>query len=189
MTSGAIELINDTRLNVASLLQEPIGSVRDVQIHLDAFRLDDDLIARDVSGTAHLTRLGAAILVAARLKAVVPVECVRCLRVFDQPVTANFTEQFRQSVDVLSGQAIDDDELTTEEDAELEFVIDENHELDLDEAIRQWIVLSLPMRQVCEDCPGPPAEGQGGAHEVDERFAGLANLLDSDDDDGGGNPR
>lgn len=189
MASGAIELDNDTRLNVASLLQEPVGSTRDVRIHLDAFRLDDDLIARDVAGSAHLTRLGAAILVAARLKAIVPLECVRCLRVFDEPVAVSFTEQFRQSVDVLSGQAIEDDELTTEEDEDTEFVIDENHELDLDEAVRQWILLSLPMRPVCEDCPGPPVESQGGEHEIDERFAELAELLDNDDDDGGGNPR
>lgn len=188
MASGAIELVNDTRLNVASLLQEPVGSTRDVRIHLDAFRLDEDLIARDVTGTAHLTRLGAAILVSARLEAVVPLECVRCLRVFDEPVKVRFTEQFRQSVDVYSGHVIEGDELSTEEEAESEFVIDENHELDLDEAIRQWILLSLPMRPVCDDCPGPPVEGLGGENEIDERFAGLADLLD-DDNDGGGEPR
>lgn len=188
MASGAIELVNDTRLNVASLLQEPVGSSRDVQIRLDAFPLDEDLIARDVTGTAHLTRVGTAILVDARLAAVVPLECVRCLRVFDEPVKVRFTEQFRQSVDVYSGHAIEDDELATEEDADPEFVIDENHELDLEEAIRQWILLSLPMRPVCDDCPGPPVEGQGDGDEFDERFAGLANLL-TDDTDGGGEPR
>lgn len=188
MASGAIELENETRLNVASLLQEPVGATRDVRIHLDAFRLDEDLIARDIIGTTHLTRVGAAILVMARLEAIVPVECVRCLRVFDQPVKVRFTEQFRQSIDVFSGHAIEDDELTTDEDGEPDFVIDANHELDLDEAIRQWIVLSLPMRPVCDDCPGPPVEGQGDDTKADERFAGLADLL-NDNDGGGGESR
>jgi uncharacterized protein len=64
-------------------------------------------------------------------------------------------------------------------DDEPAFTIDESHELDLGEAIRQWIVLAIPMQPTCgPNCPGPLLRTTGEEEEVDNRFAGLASLLD-----------
>jgi uncharacterized metal-binding protein YceD (DUF177 family) len=64
--------------------------------------------------------------------------------------------------------------------------IDENHELDLREPLRQEILVALPMRPDCgADCPGPDLLEVGGEDDVsddpvDERLAALASLLGDD---------
>jgi len=180
-----VGLIDDTRLNVASLLMEPVGNTRDVELQLSAFALDDDLVARNVEATAKLTRLRDQILVTAHAHGHVQLECVRCLNEYDQVFDESFSEQFFQTVDVRTGS-----ELTSEDhfEAELEpeddvrFSISESHELDLGESLRQWILLALPMRPFCgDDCPGPALTASDTQAPADERFAGLASLLDDFD--------
>ncbi|HEU0165162.1 MAG TPA: hypothetical protein VFQ54_08955, partial [Thermomicrobiales bacterium] len=63
-----VDLMDDTRLNVASLLMEPVGNTRDVELHLTALPLDDDLVARDIETVARLTRLRGQILVSGTIQ-------------------------------------------------------------------------------------------------------------------------
>ena len=180
------EVLSDTRLNVASLLMENIGATRDVAFAFESFPLDDDLIARDVSGEVRFTRLDNQLLATGRLTGVVTLECVRCLDEYDQEFEAKFTEFFRQSVDVRTGAVIKpedfEDELEESDDDETGFGIDEGHQLDVGEAIRQWIVLSLPMRPSCGvHCRGPLLTSTDDSAQGDSRFAGLADLLDEED--------
>ena len=177
------DLMNDTRLHVAALLQEPVGSSREIRFDLDVLPLDHDLVARAIGGTARLTRLREAVLVAAKAQGTVELDCARCLRRYEQPVATEFSEEFRQTVDVHSGRDLVRGEAPDEdEDAEPGFWIDENHELDLAEALRQWIVLELPMRPDCGDlCAGPELPGQGDDDQTDSRLAALADLLSDDD--------
>jgi uncharacterized protein len=78
-------------------------------------------------------------------------------------------------------------------DDDLAFTIDQNHELDLREMVRQDILLELPMHTLCAEtcrglCPECGADLNEGScehdgHEVvdrpvmDERLAALARLL------------
>ena len=180
----AIELIDDTRLNVASLLLEGVGSTRDVVIHLSQLPLDGDLVARDVVSRMRLTRLRSALLARGTVEGSVELECARCLRPYEQPFAESFTEQFRQSVDVRSGAELGaaahtDDDADSDDDAG--FTIDEAHQLELAEMLRQWILLGLPMRPDCgADCPGPPAMAQETESQVDSRFAALEQLLNDE---------
>lgn len=180
----SITLVDDTRLNVASLLLEPVGSTRGLDISLSALKLDDDLVARNITADATLTRLRAHILMAARMQATVRLECATCLTEYEQPFAASFREQFRQTVDVRTGSDMADlarDEAGEADEGEPGFSIDENHALDVGEALRQWIVLSIPIKPGCgPDCPGPLLHSTGGEDEVDDRFAGLARLLDEE---------
>ncbi len=176
----ATQVQNDTRINVASLLQEPVGSTRELLVHLDRLPLDTDLAAFDVRASLELTRIKGAILVDADLEAVIPLECVTCLAEYEQAVAESFSEPFRQLVDVRTGASLATDERVDEQiDDEPAFTIDESHELDLREAFRQWFVLAIPMQPSCgPNCPGPVEIGDGGDAIVDERFASLASLLD-----------
>ena len=179
-----LDLLNDTRLNVAALLQEPVGSSREIRFSLDELPLDRDLAAHAIEGTARLTRLRDAVLVAAKSRGVAQLECARCLSTYDQPFVAEFAEEFRQTVDVHSGRDLDHvhEGDVDEVDDEPGFIIDENHELDLAEALRQWVVLELPMRPDCgELCAGPELTRVGDEETVDSRFAALANLLPEDE--------
>jgi uncharacterized protein len=181
-------LVNDTTINVASLLQEDVGSTRTINVQLDAFSLDDDLYANDLEADVRLTRLGHHLLADGTVRANVALECVRCLTTFEKEVETDFSEKYRQSHDVRSGHGITDRSLDDEEpdeDDDEAFVIDEGHELDLAEAFRQNLVLALPMVPVCgDDCPGPPEH----EHDTDEeqrggQFDALSALLDDDETD------
>jgi uncharacterized protein len=180
-----VDLLDETRLNVASLLMEPVGNYRDVIVELASLPLADGMVAHDVQANARLTRLKDAILVAADVQATVPLECVTCLAEYDQSIAERFSEPFRQLVDVRTGAALPASETAPDdEDAEPGFTIDESHELDLGEAIRQWIVVSIPMQPSCgPDCPGPLLRSTDGDDVVDNRFASLASLLDDEEAD------
>ena len=176
------ELRNDTAVNVVGLLKGQTGATRSYRLLLDTFEADDETVARDIRGDVRLTRLRDAIIASVSAAGVVPTICARCLREYDQPFEVEFDEEYRQTVDVrtgfeLGGEPVDD---------ELVSRIDENHELDLREPLRQEILVALPMRPDCgPDCPGPDVLEVGGEdgvsdEPVDERLAALANLLAAD---------
>jgi uncharacterized protein len=176
------ELRNDTAVNVVGLLKGQTGATRSYRLLLDTFPADDETIARDIHGDVRLTRLRDAIIASVSAAGVVPMICARCLREYDQPFEVDFDEEYRQTVDVrtgfdLGGEPIEEDLVSR---------IDENHELDLREPLRQEILVALPMRPDCgPECPGPDlleVGGEDGASDdpVDERLAALANLLADD---------
>jgi len=169
-----MDLHNETAVNVAALLKEQVGATRTYPLTLDRLPLDSDLFAEDVSGQVKLTRLSDEIIASIRARGTVTLECQRCLRPYPQPFRTQFDEEFREAFDVRTGAGMK----SGREDDE-RFAIDENHELDFAEPLRQEILVSLPMRPACgEDCPGPDVLEAGDAEADDDRFAALASLLD-----------
>ncbi len=135
-----MDLYNETAVNVATLLQEQIGASRLYTLHLDRLELDADLVASDVNGEMRLTLLSDEILANVDATATVELTCLRCLEPYAQPTRTRFQEEFRVAYDVRSGAAVrsaDDDE---------RFTITDAHELDIREALRQELIVSLPMR-------------------------------------------
>lgn len=184
-------LVNDTTINVASLLQEDVGSTRTIHVQLDTFSLDDDLFANDLEADVRLTRIGHHLLADGTVRANVALECVRCLTTFEQGIETTFSEKYRQAYDVRSGMGIaakDMDDENPDEDDDESFVIDEGHELDLAEAFRQNLVLALPMVPTCGDeCPGPPDhEHISDEEQPGGQFDALASLLEEDETDSAG---
>ena len=104
-------------------------------------------------------------------------ECARCL----DPVSGVFSMPFERTV-VTEGTLTEEQE---EENVD-EFVILQSGMLDIDDAVRESLMLSFPMRLLCdEDCLGlcpkcgkPRREGACGCpeKEVDPRWAVLASL-------------
>jgi uncharacterized protein len=176
------ELRNDTAVNVVGLLKGQTGATRSYRLLLDTFEADGETIAQDITGDVRLTRLRDAIIASVSAAGVVPMICARCLREYDQPFEIDFDEEYRQTVDVRTGFDLGVEPV----DEDLFSRIDENHELDLREPLRQEILVALPMRPDCgSECPGPDVlevGGEDGASNepVDERLAALANLLADD---------
>jgi uncharacterized protein len=183
------DLVNDSRINVASLLQEPVGSFRSIHLQLDSLQLDDDLLANDLTADLRLVRLRHQVLADGVMRARVALDCVRCLTTFEQQVETSFSEPFLQSHDVRSGVDLSDHRERRDDDQdepdEESFVIDEGHEMDLAEALRQNLVLALPMVPVCGgDCPGPPEHlAAERSSEREGQFDVLSRLLDEGDDE------
>ena len=173
-----MDLYNETAINVATLLQEPVGASRVYSFQLDRLELDADLVARDIAGEMRLTHLSDEILANVDVTATVELTCLRCLEQYAQPTKARFQEEFRVAYDVRSGAEVrstDDDE---------RFTVNDSHELDISEALRQELIVSLPMRPDCgAQCPGPPAVSNDSEDEVDNRFAALGALLNGTTED------
>jgi len=73
-----MDFYNETAVNVATLLQEPVGSSRSYPLHLDWLELDSDLVATGIDGTVRLTRLSDEILANVEATAMVDLVCLRC---------------------------------------------------------------------------------------------------------------
>ncbi len=111
--------------------------------------------------------------------------CARCL----SDVSGVYAMPFERTV-VTEGTLTEEQE----EDNVDEYVILQNGMLDIDDSVREALILSFPMRLLCEeDCPGlcpkcgrPLREGACGCttKEVDPRWAVLASLkFDEDGED------
>lgn len=163
----------DTTIHVAQLLQEPVGATRQRHVAAVALPLDDELVARGVEADVKLTRIPAGVLAEGDADATVRIVCMRCLEEFEQPVRAEFADEYRPTVDVLSGVELSTDGVDEDETEYLP--IDGAHILDLGESLRQAIVLALPMAPHCrEDCPGLAGTTADEAGETG--LAGLAVL-------------
>ena len=135
------------QVNVSQMLKSPVGAVRVVPVD-DSLSLDGEGRAH-VVGEARFTRTNRSILVQAEIETGVNIECARCLETYECPLKIKFEEEFFPTTDVTSGTPLPGPD---EPDA---FTIDERLTLDLTEAIRQYIITSLPMKPLCRsDCPG-----------------------------------
>jgi uncharacterized protein len=76
--------------------------------------------------------------------------CSRCLESYQQELSFSFQEEFLPVVDVNTGTAV-----RMDDDRDSVFTIDQNHILDLMGAIRQYTVMNLPMKPLCDaNCSG-----------------------------------
>jgi DUF177 domain-containing protein len=169
--------------NVAQLLKAQVGATQTVELDsTDELNLEDESVklAAPLSGRLRMRRTNQGILVDGPIEAKVEVNCVRCLEPFVLPLSFDLEEQFYPTIDVITGLSLPGSE------DELIFPIDQNHQLDLREALRQNLLLALPMQPICkEDCAGLCAQCGKNLNEgpcncqppVDERLSVLGDLL------------
>ena len=180
-----------TSFNVAGLLHEPPGAVRDLRIRDRYVTLGGDVeLAGPVDADLRLQRTNRGILVRGQARAPLRRTCARCTDAFVEDVRVAIDEEFLPTIDPESGAPIRLE--TGDEDAQR---IDEHHEIDLDAVLHDELALTEPMHPLCRpDCPGLCVEcGErldGGDHahgegEIDPRLAGLAALLRNGDRDSG----
>ncbi len=172
---GPAEHLTDTTLNVVDYLKsDAMGRTRRYILDVPSLDLDRDLVARAVHAEFRLLRVGAGVLAEGIVRADVDLECVRTLDLFTQPVEAEFAEQFRPAVDVSTGRPIHyDDDPTDEPEV---FPVEDNHEIDLREPLRQVLLVALPMQPVK---PGtePVLLDETTPDEAANPFAVLGTLL------------
>jgi len=172
--------------NVAQLLKSPVGTslVSDVQEE-EEIQLDEDLkVVGPLTGHVRMRHINQGLLVDGWVDLVLELACTRCLKEFQQPLHVTFEERFYPTVDVVTGIPVHADDV---EDA---FPIDEHHLVDLTEAVRQQVLLDIPVVTLCqEDCAGLCAQCGKDLNlgpcscepEVDTRFNVLKTLLVNDD--------
>lgn len=171
--------------NVAQLLKSPVGTAYDVVLdNDDKLELHDDEaeLAGPITGRLRLHRTNQGIFATGTVTAPIHLSCTRCLKEFDSNITFPLHEEFYPTIDVVTGAPV-----APPDDPEMSFPINRRHEIDTREAIRQNLVLAMPMRALCrEDCAGLCPQCGKDLNEgpcdcttevVDERFAPLRELL------------
>jgi uncharacterized protein len=176
--------------NVAGLLGEGVGAVRDYAFDDVSIDLGDDLhLAEPISGRVHLARTNRGLLVDADVTTSLAMECARCLRAITVPITAEFEEEALPSIDLQTGAAIPPGEADEEDDV---IRLNDHHGLDLERAVREAIQLAEPIAPLDrEDCPGlcavcglPLDEGSHDHpdDEVDPRLEALRAFQPASDE-------
>ena len=169
MTSVPVD--DPLTFNVAGLLAQSSGTVRDLDLHEVTIDPGDGLmVMRPLEGHVRLTRTNRGLRVEAQLTTTLGEECRRCLRPVEVPIEVTLDEEARPTIDLHSGQPTPLEEGEDPETARLTA----HHELELRPLVEQAISLAEPMDVLCEpDCPGLCAEcGQrltpGHEHPVDD---------------------
>jgi uncharacterized protein len=99
--------------------------------------------------TGFVKRSGAEVAVSGRFSSIVSVECDRCLKTVELPVSAEFRVDYITGRDYESSHAA---ELTAED---LDVSVFDGESIDVDELVKEQILLSVPDRTLCrEDCKG-----------------------------------
>lgn len=136
--------------NVAQLMKSQVGASFVSEIEESQITLDEDLkLVGPLSGHVRMRRVNQGLLIDGWVDLTLEQSCTRCLKQFEQPMHVTFEERFYPTVDIVTGAPlppVEEDEV---------FPIDEHHEIDLTEAIRQNVLLALPLAVLCqEDCAG-----------------------------------
>ncbi len=141
--------------NVAQLLKELSGATRHHELD-EPFECEGEgWDPLRVSGHVQMLRSHRGLVVTAQLETTVPLACSRCLEHYSECVKMELAEEFFPVIDVHSGLPVN----SQQDQDEDSFTIDQNHILDLTEAVRQAVVLALPIKPLCnEDCAGLCAE-------------------------------
>ncbi len=134
------------QINVSQQLKSSIGEVRDYE-PAGTINLDGDYIT--VQGKVRLTRTDRGILAKGVLHADTELTCGRCLSLFNHHFNLDIEEEVFPTTDVNTGAAIS---LPDEPGC---FTIDENNILDLTDAVRQYLLMAIPIKPLCQrDCAG-----------------------------------
>ena len=166
--------------NVSALLRATPGTERRYPIEPVELPIAEDLqLARPIEGEVRLSRTGRSIMARAHVTTAIDGTCSRCLRAVVAPIEVKIEEEALPSIDIDTGLPLAKDE---EPDA---LRLDDHHELDLGEPIREAISLAEPITMLCRpDCLGlclvcgidmnEEPDHRHADDYIDPRFAALA---------------
>ena len=166
------------QINVSQQLKGTIGSVREYEVNEV---IDIDGCNYTVEGMVKLMRTDHGILVKGTLNTESELTCSRCITLFDCPLTLDIEEEYLPITDIISGTPL------PVPDDPGSFTIDERNILDLTEAIRQYTLLAIPMKPLCDkECAGlcqscghnlNQGRCQCAGQVIDPRWSELTKLL------------
>ena len=136
--------------NVAGLLADEVGADRQYPIVAVTIEPPDGItLSTPIDGAVRLVRTNRGILADAGLTTTLAAECSRCLKSVVVRLDLRIEEEFLPSLDLTTGQPV-----PTDEDPDARRLTD-HHELDLEEPVREAIILAEPIAPLCRpDCPG-----------------------------------
>jgi uncharacterized protein len=123
-------------INVRDIQAESVGYSRAYKVSGEHPNLESVRLTKDIEGEITVSRLESGLLVQGRIETEIELDCDRCLRTFNRPVSVTFKQMFSENPE--------DDDMP---------VVD--FEIDLAPVIEQEIILSLPIKILhSPDCQG-----------------------------------
>ena len=155
-------------INASTLLQEPIGALRDYELSQAEFRYAGR--RRSVDGALRLLRTDQSLLASAQLQTSVDDICGACLAPLSLVLDLQFDEEFWPPTDALTGRAL---QPPPERDG---FAVIDG-QIDLTEVVRQYVEMARPISPRCgPSCPGAGLPDANDEQETDDRWAALRAL-------------
>ena len=160
------------RINVGFLIHEEVGCSHEFPFRIERIVIGPDLELIDLDGVLSVGRAAQGLLFTGNFSAWTGLDCVRCLRPFEQKLDWSMTELY-----AFNEKSVSDSGLLVPEDAQI----------DLQPLIRDYALLEIPINPICRpDCKGLcPVCGQDlNARDCGHRpdsgtstFAALRDLL------------
>lgn len=141
------------------------------------------LVPPVVSG--QIRREGSRTKVSGKAAAKLQLECDRCLKPIEFPVDSRFDLKYVTRADYQAQKAAEPTLELSEEDLELS--VFDGEVIDLDELVREELLLAVPTHLICQEsckgvCPACGADRNTtdcrcGEENIDPRWAGLKELV------------
>ncbi len=167
-------------LKISDIPEEGLEQELQVQV-----RIDEETVSVS-HASLDLSRNGRNVLVKGTCKSGMTLRCSRCLREFDWSFERKFMEEWSPANEMLQGGDI---ELSG---SEMDVSYYDGDELDLDELVREQVLLEVPVKALCSEacrglcvsCGKDLNDGPCGCvkHEIDPRLAPLAKLKHNSED-------
>ena len=128
------------KINVGFLINQNVGTSRDIEFEYDTLSLSKDLDLTEFNGVARIGRTVQGLLVQGDFMASMALSCVRCLSTYPHVLRARFKELF----------AFKERDMT-----ESELLVPDNGFIDLGMLVRDFMLLEVPIMPICKaDCKG-----------------------------------
>jgi len=143
---------NLLRINVGFLLNQPVGTTRDIHFETQNLSFSNDLTLVDFSGILRLGRTPQGLLAQGEFGAFLMMECVRCLSKYHQSLHINFSELY-----AFRNKPISDSGLTIPGDWKIDF----------SPLVREYMLLEVPIKPLCHpNCKGLCIECGANLNEI-----------------------
>ena len=134
--------------NLSQLLKEPTGSTRDYEVD-GSFEGPEKKVGW-AGGEVQVTRTHQGFVVRAELSVQVDLACSRCLTQFECGFKLKIEEESFPAVGLATGKTTD-----PPEEAEGVIHLDDQHVLDMQDVIRQYVLTEVPIKPLCcGECSG-----------------------------------
>lgn len=122
------------RLNVGFIAHEDVGYSHTFPFDFETVRVGEDLELTDFSGGVDVGRTPQGLLFTGNFRAATALECVRCLKPFDQKLKWKLSELYA---------------FTPKSVSESELIVPEDAQIDLEPLIREYAILEIPIKPLC----------------------------------------
>jgi|Deesub1362A_J573_1020465.scaffolds.fasta_scaffold04811_1 uncharacterized protein len=153
------------------------GLQQDVDLKVS---IDNSEPAEDVHVSVRVNRYGERVMLDGSAGMSVSLVCSRCLKRFRYPISVEFHEEY-----VPRPDAVDEEHELTDEELALNYYI--NDMINLDEFIREQVIVSIPIKPLCKAncmgiCPMCGKDLNEGScdckkEDIDPRLSALKRML------------